>query len=205
MSNGWIKLHRQITKWEWYQDSKTLHLFIHLLLNANHKEGRWQGNTVKRGQLITGRIKLATDTGLTSQVIRSCLKKLESSSDISQKSTNKFTTITIINYDTYNSENIEANKQITNKQQTDNKQITTNNNVKKEKNVKNRFKPPSLSSVSSYCSERNNNIDPQQFIDYYTSTGWFIGKNKMKDWQAAIRTWENRNNAQNKPNHGVVF
>lgn len=53
-----------------------------------------------------------------------------------------------------------------------------------------RFTPPTLSEVESYCSERNNGINPQGFIDHYEARGWFIGKNKMKDWRAAVRTWE---------------
>jgi hypothetical protein len=50
--------------------------------------------------------------------------------------------------------------------------------------------PPTLEMVTAYCIERNNRIDPQEFIDSYTAKGWMIGKNKMKDWQASIRTWE---------------
>ena len=55
-----------------------------------------------------------------------------------------------------------------------------------------RFTPPTVEEVSSYCIERKNGIDPQAFIDYYEARGWNIGKNKMKDWKAAVRTWENR-------------
>ncbi len=50
--------------------------------------------------------------------------------------------------------------------------------------------PPTLEEVSAYCEERHNNIDPQVFIDFYESKGWYVGKNKMKDWKACIRTWE---------------
>ena len=53
-----------------------------------------------------------------------------------------------------------------------------------------RFTPPTLEEVTAYCMERNNNVDAQHFIDYYTSNGWLVGKNKMKDWKAAVRTWE---------------
>ena len=53
-----------------------------------------------------------------------------------------------------------------------------------------RFTPPTLEEVTAYCIERNNSVDPQHFIDYYTSNGWLVGKNKMKDWKAAVRTWE---------------
>ena len=60
-----------------------------------------------------------------------------------------------------------------------------------------RFTPPSLEDVQSYCLERNNSVDPQAFIDFYASKGWMVGKNKMKDWKAAVRTWErNRNNSK---------
>jgi hypothetical protein len=52
--------------------------------------------------------------------------------------------------------------------------------------------PPSLEDVKNYCKERNNNINPQSFIDFYSSKGWFVGKNKMKDWRACVRTWESR-------------
>lgn len=50
--------------------------------------------------------------------------------------------------------------------------------------------PPSVDDVASYCAERNNGIDPEQFWDFYQSKGWYVGKTKMKDWQAAVRTWE---------------
>lgn len=52
------------------------------------------------------------------------------------------------------------------------------------------FTPPSVDEVGKYCAERCNGIDPQAFVDFYASKGWMIGKNKMKDWKAAVRTWE---------------
>lgn len=63
--------------------------------------------------------------------------------------------------------------------------------------IKNRgiFQIPTLQEVSEYCIERKNKINAQQFIDHYESKGWFIGKNKMKDWKAAVRTWEAREDA----------
>lgn len=53
-----------------------------------------------------------------------------------------------------------------------------------------RFQKPTLSEVESYCSERGNTIDPKRFIDFYESKGWVVGKSPMKDWRAAVRTWE---------------
>lgn len=55
-----------------------------------------------------------------------------------------------------------------------------------------RFTPPSLQEVTAYCNDRNNGIDAEQFINFYESKGWVIGKSKMKCWKAAVRTWEQR-------------
>lgn len=75
------------------------------------------------------------------------------------------------------------------------KEKDTPKGVSKKKS--DRFTPPSLEDVQSYCLERNNSVDPQAFIDFYESKGWMVGKNKMKDWKAAVRTWErNRNNSK---------
>ena len=60
------------------------------------------------------------------------------------------------------------------------------------------FIPPTLEEVAAYCRERGNNVDPQEFIDFYESKGWMIGKNKMKDWKAAVRTWERRRHEESQ-------
>lgn len=68
-----------------------------------------------------------------------------------------------------------------------------------------RFVPPSVEEVESYCSERGNGIDAQSFIDFYESKGWMIGKNKMKDWKAAVRTWERSRNKNSTEKSKTVF
>lgn len=60
------------------------------------------------------------------------------------------------------------------------------------------FKPPSAEEVAAYCLERNNGIDPEQFIAFYESKGWMIGKNKMKSWKSAVITWEKRHKEEVK-------
>lgn len=70
---------------------------------------------------------------------------------------------------------------------------------KADKPKRNRFIPPTVEEVEVYCFERNNGIDAQAFVDFYCSKGWMVGKNKMKDWKAAVRTWE-RNRKQNGGN-----
>lgn len=143
MDKGWIKLHRQFLEWEWYNKSEAVHLFIHLLLSANHRDNNWQGRLIKRGELITSICKISVNTGISEQSVRTLLKKFEKSAEIEIKSTNKYTHITICKYDTYQDTdgetNKQTNKQLTNNQQTTNKQLTTNkndNNVNNEKNEK---------------------------------------------------------------------
>jgi len=77
---------------------------------------------------------------------------------------------------------------------TDKNSIDKNSKDYKEKDKREsrNFVPPTLLEVKAYCQERNNGINPQSFIDFYASKGWFVGKNKMKDWKAAVRTWEQR-------------
>lgn len=101
---GWIKLHRQITNWGWYSDVNVSRLFIHLILTANHEDREWKGMVVKRGQVVTGRDKLSHETSLSAQEIRTALNKLKSTGEITIKATSKFSTVTVCNYEKYNSE-----------------------------------------------------------------------------------------------------
>lgn len=78
-----------------------------------------------------------------------------------------------------------------------NDNVNDNVNANKNKGAC-RFAPPTLDDVTAYCTERGNGIDPQRFIDYYQSNGWKVGKNPMKDWKAAVRTWEQRDAAPKK-------
>lgn len=135
---GWIKLWRQFSHWEWYTDLYVKSVFIHLLINANHKEGYWKGIVINKGQLVTSLEHLANELHITVQQIRTALNKLKTTSEITSKSTNKYTIITICNYDRY--QGFENDEQQTNQQanqQTNNKQSTTNKNNKNDNNKKN--------------------------------------------------------------------
>ena len=68
-----------------------------------------------------------------------------------------------------------------------------NENINIINKENNKFKIPTLEEITAYCLDRKNKVNPQQFFDYYTSNGWRVGKNAMKDWKAAVRTWEKNN------------
>jgi hypothetical protein len=124
MSKGWIKLHRELVDWEYYQDSNTMRVFLHVLISANHKAAKWQGISIERGQFVTSYDHLAKALGLTIQNVRTSISKLKKSENLTVKSTNKFTIISVCNYDTYQSQeeatNNQSNNPLTNDQQTTN-------------------------------------------------------------------------------------
>lgn len=136
MDSGWIKLYRKLTEWEWYTDVPTKTLFIHLLLTVNHKPGKWQGIDVPVGATITSIRKLATETGLSIQQVRTAIKHLISTHDLTQSSTAKYTVFKLENYDSYQESNTESNTPPTHCQHTANTLLTTNKNNKNNKNEK---------------------------------------------------------------------
>ena len=83
----------------------------------------------------------------------------------------------------------------------DGEKLDRNNNIEKEKKRNNRsiFIAPTVDQVADYCRERGNNVDPVKFVSYYESNGWHVGRNKMKDWKAAVRTWERNSRSYSKP------
>jgi len=140
--NGFIKLHRTLLDWEWYQDTNVKTVFLHLLLRANHKAQKWQGIVVGKGQLIAGRITLAEELGISEQNIRTALSKLKSTNELTIKSTNRFSLITIVNWDVYQgSSTSKSTIQLTNNQPATNQQLTTNKNDKNVKNDKKDVSP----------------------------------------------------------------
>lgn len=134
---AYIKLHRKLTEWEWYTDANTMRLFLHLLFLANWKDTRYKGYDIPRGSLVTGRKKLAEELKLSEQNVRTALSHLELTNEITIKKTNKFTIITVNNYDKYQVSNQQDNQQLTNNQPTTNQQLTTSEEYKNIKNINN--------------------------------------------------------------------
>lgn len=203
MSKGWISLHRQI-QCHWLWDEKPFskgQAWIDLLLLANHADKKFLlGNELvecKAGSFITSELKLMERWGWSKAKVRSFLALLESDQMITKKTDRKKTTIIIENYSVYSVHETTEEPEKDHKKTAKRPQKDTNNNDNNDNNENNisnnrRFTPPSLEEVRAYCQERQNNISPESFVNYYTSKGWMIGKNKMKDWKAAVRSWESR-------------
>ena len=132
MDQGFITLHRKFLAWEWAGEPNMVSLFVHLLLLANHEAKKWQGIEIGRGQLVSSVQSLSAKTGLSVSQIRTGLKRLEMTGEIANKTTNKYSIITICKYDSYQTQAVcndkQNDKQIANESQTNRNQIATNNN-----------------------------------------------------------------------------
>lgn len=133
---GWIKIHRKIINKGYYQNSQYVHLWVHLLLKANHEEKEWlfkgKLHKAERGQMLTSRITLSKETGIPQTTIERILKTFENEHQIGQQINTKNRLITILNYEQYQ----KADTKMDNKRTTSGQQADTNKNYKELKNDK---------------------------------------------------------------------
>ena len=206
-AGGYISIYRQITEWEWYKDTATKSLFLHLLVTANFTDTRFMGKTIKRGQVVTSLPSLSEETGLSIRQIRTAINHLISTGEVTNKSYTKYRVISIVNYDVYQdnrqTDRQTSDRQSTVKRQTSDSQTTDNrqhhnknnnaNNANKGKKREGTFVPPTLEEVQSYVREKGFRMDAGAFFDHFSASGWVMkGGQKIKDWKAAVRNWERR-------------
>lgn len=181
-SNGWVKIHRQFLEWEWYDDTNTKILFLHLLLKANHKDKNYRGQLVKRGSLLTGRELLSKETGLSVMQVRTSLNKLKSTNEITINSNKKGTVIQVVKYNDYQ----VVTNELTNKQPTDNQQVTTNKNEKNEK----KYNIPAYEEFKNFALSKKPNVDPEALrlkYDAWVDNGWKNGNDKrILNWKSTL-------------------
>lgn len=209
-NEGYIKLYRRMMKWGWYTDTPTKCVFLHILFLACYEPCYFKGVHLEPGQAVSSIRQIATDTGLTVKQVRTAINHLKETQEVAQSPYGKFSVFTVNNYNDYQCTGTDEGKQRAQEGHSEG----TLPNIKKNKEVKNtpynppqgdegvsvskRFVPPTSEEVNTYCRERNNGIDGSEFCDFYTSKGWKVGKNPMKDWKAAVRTWE-RSRKQSAP------
>ena len=177
---GFIQMHRKLLEWEWYDDINVKVLFIHLLLKANWSDKEWRGIIIKEWQLLTWRIKLSEETWLSQQQVRTSLKKLESTNNITIKTTNRNSIIEVLNYKQYQQVNQQTTKQATNKQPTSNQQVTTTNNINNNNKINNKKSFWENNNVFMLDSEYEKLI--QKFWKYPTDS-------KIEDISAYIKNF----------------
>lgn len=141
--SGWIKLHRAICKWSWYDSPNCVHVFVDLLVHANHKETSYRGVSIPAGSLTTSQVKIAQRTGLTTRQVRTVLDKLSLTGEVSVKSNNKFSMISITNWDIYQQEVSQQDSQTV---------------------------PPMSTSKKLRNKEVKNNTQAELVIEYFNAT-----------------------------------
>lgn len=184
--SGWIKLHRSLLDWEWYNDCNVVYTFVHLLLEANWEDKKWRGMIIPRGSLVTSVAKLAESLKLTIQQTRTVLNKLKSTNNITIKTTNGYSLITIVNYDLHQNCGDEITNEITskktNEQQTNNK--PSNKRITTTKESKNQ----------EYNIYNNTPLTPQEVgekkvpVKVYAFEGKFVKLNEkdFNHWKKAF-------------------
>lgn len=101
MAKGWVKIYRKFLDWQWFNDSKMVHLFVYLLLSAAIEDKKWRNITVRRGQLVTTVAELSETLQISVKSVRTCLDRLVESGEIGRQTTNKFTIVTICKFEDY--------------------------------------------------------------------------------------------------------
>lgn len=117
MDGNYVKINRKILDWGWYSDINTCRLFIHMLLKANWKDGYFKGELIPRGSFVSSIVKLSEETNLTKDEIRTAIKHLISTKEITKQSFSKYSVFTVKNYDMYQCFPNQNPKQIPSKSQ----------------------------------------------------------------------------------------
>lgn len=134
----YIKLFRKMLTWEWYKDTNTTRVFLHILLKANYKPSKYKGHDVGAGECVFGRQKWAEELGMSEQSIRTAINHLKSTNEITIRATNKFSIIKVEKWAFWQIEEGGATNKPTNNltfnQPTTNQQLTTSKESKKVKN-----------------------------------------------------------------------
>lgn len=201
MSKGFVLLHRRVVDSQLWNDKPFARgqAWIDLLLSAAHKpHSFWaRGVEVKvsEGQVAMSELTMAERWGWSRGKVRRFLSYLEGASKIVQQKNNVTTLITIEKWKQYQRNNTAERHQTDTRRTPDGTQSTmtiNDNNVNKKREGHARHQiPPKPKDVAEYCRERKNGINAERFCDYYAARGWELKKGqRMKDWQAAVRTWE---------------
>ena len=215
MPESWIKIYRKFEEWEWFQSAEMVQLFICLLINASPLPKRWKGMIIERGQLMTSYESLHNKTGLSIRTLRTCLGRLEEKGEIIREATNKFSIITICNYDCYQDGDFESDKQTTSNGQTNDthqpKPKKTKEEIKAdtERRMK-KFYTSLIPFVQTYGKQM-----VREFYDFWSETNksgskmrweqqttWVLEK-RLAYWSRNDKSYKSKSNGIDRTNNST--
>ena len=187
LDTGFVKIYRSLLNWEWYDDVVTKTVFLHLLLTVSIDDQKWHGIVVKRGSRVSSYAKLAEETKLSIQQIRTAISHLESTGELTRSKHAKFTVFAINNYDEYQ----QATGKSTVNQQGANR-VTTRYQQQYKKNKKNKndiyiVRNSNFENVEDAKSEKPDAKPYQEIVDYLNQKAGTSYRSNSKATQAIIR------------------
>lgn len=211
---GYVKIHRKILEWGWYKDINTFRLFIHILLKANWKDGKFKGTTVPRGSFVSSYPHLAEECGLTINELRSALKHLKSTGEVTVRTNNKYSIFTVNNYCKYQDDNRQDDSQSTGGAQSINSLLTT---IKEKKEGKNIYNNIITKDDNIICSESEKSAPNSSGIQLILNDKTFydVPMDKLALWREAypavdieqelqkMRAWLDSNPTRRKTRRGI--
>lgn len=205
---GYVKIHRKIFDWGWGTDINTFRIFIHMILKANWKDGVFKGTTVPRGSFISSILKLAEETRLTNDEVRTAISHLVSTGEITKQSTNKYTVFTVVNYALYQDVTEQEPNQVPSNAQTIPKLFPTIEEGKKvrKEEINNIICPepekaaPNLSGIKLILNDKTYYDAPLDKIAVWKEV--YQAVDVMQELQK-MRAWLDSNPTRRKTRRGI--
>jgi hypothetical protein len=180
--SGWIKLHRSLKDWEWYDDHNATRLLLHLLLSVNYEDRTWKGQTIKAGTIVTSWENLAKEVGLSVKQIRTAMAKLEASKEVARYTTNKWQAVSLVKWEKLQLICDQEGKQ----------KVKPRATTKESKEIKNNT-IPEFSEFLAYALEKKPKINQQDLRLKYESwkeSDWSINRNgklqPITNWKTTL-------------------
>lgn len=220
LENGFVKIYRSLLKWEWYDDINTKVVFLHLLLTVSIEDSKWHGITVKRGSRVSSYAILAKETKLSIDMVRTAIKHLESTGEITRYKYPKYTVFTVNNYDKFQNvpsilqDDSQCNPKVIPKSSQQYKKVKEDKEdnlsfyaSESKENVSTfpqNAVTPNIEDVQRYAEANGIHTDLQRFFAYYEKTGWKTKSGQpITDWMGTLRYWAERDGKFEKKKESI--
>ena len=209
LENGYVKLYRSLLKWEWYDDVNTKVVFLHLLLTVSIEDSRWHGTVIRRGSRVSSYAVLAKETRLSVDMVRTAIKHLESTGEVTRYKYPKYTVFAINNFDKFQSVPSNVQRSSQGRPKVIPRSSQQYKKVKEDKECYYAAAPSTLSCTSaaaaateeevrSYADQIGAGCDAGEFFRVMQANDWRYHGEPLRDWKAFFRAWEEKDKQRRK-------